>query len=100
MELPANCSSVSVSVLNEVVAKNKTLCYFIKVDKRLSDIQKVLVFGTLTVLEIAVERILPQNESRLRNLWKAMIHPDDSVSLMGSVHKQISSERKERLNTS
>ena len=50
------------------------------------------------MLEIADELILAQNENRPPNLRKIMGHTVDSVTLMGRAHKQISTERKERLN--
>ena len=69
-------------------------CHF---DKRLSDIQKGLLFTTSAVLEIADELILAQNESRPPNLRKVMDHTVNSVTLMGKAHKPISAERKECL---
>ena len=68
-----------------------------RADKRLSDIQKGLIFATSAVLEIADELILAQNEIRPPNLKKVMGHTVDSITLLGRAHKQISAERKERL---
>ena len=68
-----------------------------RADKRLSDIQKGLIFVTSAVLEIADELILAQNEKRPPNLRKVMGHTVDSVTLMGRAHKQISAGCKERL---
>ena len=82
-------------ILNEAVAKNRKIMPFHKrVDKRLSDIQKGLIFATSAVLEIADELILAQNEKRPPNLRKDMSHTVDSVTLMGRAHKQILAERK------
>ena len=98
MKIPANCSGIRVSILNEAMAKNKKIMPFHKrADKRLSDIQKRLIFATSVVLEIAAELILAQNDNRPPNLRKVMGHTVDSVTLMGRAHKQISAERKERL---
>ena len=58
-----------------------------RADKRLSDIQKRLIFATSAVLEIADELILAQNEKRPPNLRKVMGHAVDSVTLMGRAHK-------------
>ena len=90
---PANCSSVCKSILNEAVANE-----VVPFRKRLSDIQKGLVFSTSAVLEIADELILAQNENRSPNLKKVMGHIVDSGTLMGRAHKQISAGRKEQLN--
>ena len=82
-------------ILNEAVAKNRKIMPFHKrVDKRLSDIQKGLIFATSAVLEIADELILAQNEKRPPNLRKVMSHTVDSITLMGRAHKQILAERK------
>ena len=98
LKIPANCSGIRVPILNEAVGKNRKIMPFHKrADKRLSDIQKGLIFATSAVLEIADELILAQNEKRPPNLRKVMGHTVDSVNLMGRAHKQISAERKERL---
>ena len=50
-------------VLNEAMTKNRKIMPFHKrADKRLSDVQKGLVFATSAVLEIADELILDENE--------------------------------------
>ena len=98
LKIPANCSGIRVPILNEAVAKNRKIMPFDKrADKRLSDIQKGLIFATSAVLEIADELTLAQNEKRPPNLRKVMGHTVDSVTLMGRAQKQISEERKERL---
>ena len=87
-----------VHILNEGVAKNRKIMPFHKrADKRLSDIQKGLIFAASAVLKIADELILAQNEIRPPKLKKVMGHTVDSITLMGRAHKQISAERKERL---
>ena len=59
-EIPANCSGERVSILNEAVAKNsKNMPFHKRADKRLSNIQKGLVFTTSADLEIADGLILP-----------------------------------------
>ena len=94
----ANCSGVCMTILNKAAAKNRKIMSFHKrVDKRLSDIKKGLVFATSAVLEIADELILGQNESRPPNLRKVMGHTVDSVTLMGRAYKQISAEHKKCL---
>ena len=98
LKIPANCSVIRVPILNEAVAKNRKIMPFHKrADKRLSDIQKGLIFATSAVFEIADELILAQNENRPPNLKKFLDHTVDSVTLMGRAHKQMSAERKERL---
>ena len=98
LKIVANCSGIRVPILNEAVAKNRKIMPFHKrADKRLSDIQKGLIFAASTVLEIADELILAQNENRPSNLRKVMGHTVDSLTLMGKAHKQILVERKERL---
>ena len=98
LKIPANCSRICVPILSEAVDKNrKNMPFHKRADKRLSDIQKGLIFVTSAVLEIADELILAQNESRPPNLGKVMGHTVDSITLMGWTHKQISAERKERL---
>ena len=98
LRISANCSGICAPILNGAVAKNRKIMPFHKrADKRLSNIQKRLIFGTSAVLEIADERILTQNESRPPKLRKVMGHTVDSITLMGRAHKQISAERKERL---
>ena len=95
LKIPANCRGIRVPILNEAVSKNRKIMPFHKrVDKRLSDIQKGLVFATSTVLEIADELILAQNENRPPNLRRVMGHTVDSVTLIGRARKQISVERK------
>ena len=90
LQISANCSGVRVSILNEAVAKNRKIMPFRKrAVKRLTDIQKGLVFATSAVLEIADELILEPNENRPPNLRKVMGHTVDSVTLMGRAHKQI-----------
>ena len=45
LKIPTNCSGVHVPILNEAVAKNRKLLPFHeRAGKRLSDIQKGLVF--------------------------------------------------------
>ena len=62
LKISANCSGIRVPILNEAVAKNRKIMPFHKrADKRLSDIQKGLIFATPAVLEIADELILAQN---------------------------------------
>ena len=69
LKIPANCSGIRVPILNEAVAKNRKIVPFHKrADKRLSDIQKGLIFATSAILEIADELILAQNEKRPPNL--------------------------------
>ena len=68
-----------------------------RADKRLSDIQKGLIFATSAVIEIADELIPAQNEIRPPNLKKVMDNTVDFITLMDTAHKQISAERKERL---
>ena len=98
LNVPPNCSGICVPLLNEAEAKNRKIMSFHKrADKRLSDIQKGLIFATSAVLEIADELILAQNEIRPPNLKKVMGHTVDSITLLGRAHKQISAERKERL---
>ena len=98
LKIPANCSGVRVPISNEAVAKNrKTMLFHKRADKRLLDIQKGLIFATSSILEIADELILAQNESKLPNLRKVMGHTVDYVTLMGRAHKQISAECKEPL---
>ena len=98
LKIPANCSGVSLPILNEAVAQNRKIMPFLKrAAKRLSDIQKGLVFATSAVLEIADELIPGQNENRLLNLRKVIIPTVDSVTLMGRAHKEISAECKEHL---
>ena len=99
LKIPTNCDDTRVSILNEAVAKNRRIMPFHKrADKRSSDIQKGLIFATSSVLEIANELILAQNEGRPPNLRRVMDHTVDSVViLMGRAHKQISAERKKRL---
>ena len=98
LKIPANCSGIRAPILNEAVAKNRTIMPFHKrADKRLSDIQKRLIFAASAVLKIADELILAQNEIRPPNLKKVMGHTVDSITLLGRAHKQISAERKERL---
>ena len=90
LKISANCSGVRVSILNEAVAKNRKIMPLRKrAVKRLTDIQKGLVFATSAVLEIADELILELNENRSPNLRKVMGHTVDSVTLMGRAHKQI-----------
>ena len=56
---------------NETVAKNRKIKQsHKKADKRLSDIQKGLVFATSASLETSNELILAQNENRPPNLRK------------------------------
>ena len=64
-------------------------------DKRLSDVQKGLIFATSAVLEIAYELILAQNKSRPPKIRKVMGDTVDSITLMVRAQKQISAERKE-----
>ena len=98
LKIPANCSGICVPILNEAVAKNRKIMPFHKrADKRLSDIQKGLIFAASAVLKIADELILVQNEIRPPNLKKVMGHTVDFINLLGRAHKQISAERKERL---
>ena len=98
LKIPANCSQIRVPILNEAVAKNRKIMPFHKrVDKRLSNIQKGLIFATSAILEIADELILAQNEKIQPNLRKVMGHTVGSVTLMGRAHKQISGECKEPL---
>ena len=68
-----------------------------RADKRLSDIQKGLIFAASAVLKIADELILAHNESRPPNLRKVIDHIVDSIFLMGRVRKQISADSKEGL---
>ena len=98
LKIPADCSGIRVPISNEAVAKNRKIMPFHKrADKRLSDIQKGLIFITSAVLEIADELILAQNENRPPNFRKVMGHTVDFVTLMGRAHKQISAKCKERL---
>ena len=91
---------VYVYILHEAVAKNRKIMPFQKRgDKRLLDIQNGLIFATSAVLERADELILAQNQNEIRppNLKKVMGHTVDSITLIGRVHKQISTENKDRL---
>ena len=98
LKIRANCSGVRVPILNETVTKNrKIIPFYERPDKRLSDIQKGLIFATSAVLEVADKLILAQNENRPPNLRKVMGHTADFVTLMGKAHKQISAECKEPL---
>ena len=98
LKIPTNCSGICVPILNEAVAKNRKIMIFHKrANKRLSDIQKRLIFAASAVLKIADELILAQSEIRPPNLKKVMGHTVDSITLLGRAHKQISAERKERL---
>ena len=98
LKIPANCSGICVPILNEGVAKNRKIMPFYKrADKRLSDIQKGLIFAASAVLKKADELILAHNEIRPPNLKKVMGHIVDSIILLGRAHKQISAERKKRL---
>ena len=75
LKISANCSGVPAPILNEAVAKNSKILPFNKrVDKRLSDIQKRLVFSTWAVLVIANELIPAHNQNRPFNLWKMIGH--------------------------
>ena len=59
LNIPTTCSGVCVPILNEAVAKKRKIMPFHKrTDKRLSNIQKGLVFATSIILEIADELIL------------------------------------------
>ena len=100
LKIPPNCNGIRVPILNEAVAKNRKIMPFHKrTDKRLSDIQKGLIFATSAVLEIADELILAQNENRRPNLRRLMGRTVDSVTLMGRAHRQISAERKKCLKS-
>ena len=49
LKIPANCSGICVPILNEAVAKNRKIMSFHKrADDWLSDIQKGLIFLTLS----------------------------------------------------
>ena len=97
LKIPANCSGICVPILNEAVAKNRKIMPFHKrADKRLSDIQKGLIFATSAVLEIADELTLAQNEIRPPNLKKFMGHTVDSITLMGRAQKQVSAAFSKR----
>ena len=51
LKIPANCSGICVPILNEAVAKKTKIMPFHKrAGKRLSDIQKGLIFPTSAVL--------------------------------------------------
>ena len=54
-----------------------------RADKRLSDLQKGLIFATSAVFGIADEFILAQNKNGPLNLRKIMDHNVNSVTLMG-----------------
>ena len=45
LKIHANCSGVRMLILNEAVAKNRKFSFYEKADKRLSDLQKGLVFA-------------------------------------------------------
>ena len=65
LKIPANSCGICVPILNKAVAKNrKTMPFHKRADKRLSDIQKGLIFATPAVLEKADELILARNEIR------------------------------------
>ena len=50
LKIPANCSGICIPILNEAVAKNRKIMPFHKrADKRLSDIQKGLIFAASAV---------------------------------------------------
>ena len=88
LKIPANCRGICVPILNEAVAiKRKIMPFHKRVDKRLSDIQKGLIFATPTDLEIANELILEQNQIRPPNLKKVMGHTVDSITFLGREHK-------------
>ena len=57
-----------------------------RANKRLSDIQKVLIFAASAILKIADELILAQNEIRPPNLKKVMGHTVDSITLMSYLY--------------
>ena len=96
LKIPANCSGIQVPILNEAMGKRRKIMSFHKrADKRLSNIQKGLIFATSAVLEIADELILVPNENRPPNLKRVMSQTVDSVTLMGRAHNQISEELKE-----
>ena len=83
-KIPANCGGIGVPILNEAIAKNSKIMPFHKrADKRLSGIQKRLIFAASAVLKIADELILAQNEIRPPNLKKVMGHTVDSITLLG-----------------
>ena len=64
LKKPANCSSVRTLILNKAFAKNRKIIPFHKkAEKRLSYIQKELVFATSAVLEIAGILTLAQNKN-------------------------------------
>ena len=53
LKMPTNCSGIRMPILNESVAKIwKIMIFHKRADKRLSDIQKGLIFATSAVPEI------------------------------------------------
>ena len=81
LNVPPNCSGICVPLLNEAEAKNRKIMSFHKrADKRLSDVQKVLIFA--------------QNKSRPPKIRKVMGDTVDSITLMVRAQKQISAELK------
>ena len=65
----------------------KIIPFHQRADKRLSDVQKGLIFATSAVLEVADELLLAQNESRPPNFRKVIGHTVDCVTLMARAHK-------------
>ena len=66
LKIPANCSGIYVPILNEAVAKNRKMMPFHKrADKRLSDIQKGLIF--------AASAVLKSDHLTLRRLWVTLL---------------------------
>ena len=65
----------------------KIMPFHQRADKRLSDVQKGLIFATSAVLEVADELLLAQNESRPPNFRKVIGHTVDCVTMMARAHK-------------
>ena len=96
---PANCDSISVPLINEVIYRS--LSGFTKrLDHEMVEIQKDITTATNAVVNIS-ESILQADKSSIMIDSKEVIKMCfDSITMLGTAHARLNSKRKHSISTS
>ena len=92
-----NCEEFHVILLNEEILKNKNIhSSYKRIDRRLFDIQNLILRTAAAVTDLANICLDAHNKSRLMQSKDVVVRFIGTITLLGRANQQITIERKDR----
>ena len=94
----SNSPKFYVPTLNEEIIENKNIHHYYKRnEKRLFDLQNIVLKATSTVIEIANLCLEADNKNEVIHSKDVVVKAIDAITLLDKANHQMAFERKERL---